>query len=317
MLSQHLNEQKRRTIFVGGIERSGTTIIAAALARHTGGVALPEAQFKKLLVGRDQFARRDLRQLRRHFRFRLWDLALDESGLLGRSGREVYSQLADQMLVRHGLPLGGVIIDHTPENTGLLPGLLDAFDGLGLVHVVRDPRAVIASLLRTDWNLPDIDRALAFWHERNRLAEIALVAAENDSRIVTLRYEEFCEDPLMRLDRALSCFDGVPRPSGEPAAILVPRYTHSQHRRISEPPSNEDGWKQQLSPHDARRIESALAGTTIGRYYGFSGQERLPPPRRTSVPAPGQWLRARLRRLRRGVDRVNLAPLPIPSLEPK
>lgn len=187
-------------LFIGGIERSGTTVLASALARYLNGVAIPEAQFKKFLLASDT-GPEVMRDVRQSMRFRLWDLPYQE--YQAASGAETFDCIVDHMLAKHGIATPALTIDHTPENCGCGAELLAAFPEACLIHITRDPRAVISSLMRTDWGVPTLGDALSYWRKRNALAERAFALAEGSlgARVATLSYEELCDAPDKTLAR--------------------------------------------------------------------------------------------------------------------
>lgn len=302
----------KQMIFVGGIERSGTTVLATALARYTGGVALPESQFKKLLVGAERTGKESWATLQRNFRYRLWDLPYIAPPLPERSGSQVFLDITDVLLRAHGLEEKQLLIDHTPENCGVVTTLLREFELSVFVHVVRDPRAVIASLLRTDWNLGSVPRALAYWQARNELSERAFAATQaGETRVLTVRYEELCNDLFGVLKLTTQELADVDRADDTPGAALLPRYTHAQHERVAQLPSNDHRWRKELSSESVTFIENELADTTIGRMYSFG---KTPHEDRRLQRGFGsfsmwQWLKSSRRRRFRGVHRIDLPPL--------
>ncbi len=295
-------------LFIGGIERSGTTVLASALARYLNGVAIPEAQFKKFLLA-SEAGPEVMRDVRQSMRFRLWDLPHQE--YQAASGAETFDCIVNHMLAKHGIATPALTIDHTPENCGCGAELLAAFPAACLIHITRDPRAVISSLMRTDWGVPTLGDALSYWRKRNALAERAFALAEGSfgARVATLSYEELCDAPDETLARLCGALGVTPSASQSVGATLVPRYTQTQHQRVADLPRNDFQWRTLLSASDIERIEAELAETQIGRLYGFqSGPIEGSLPRASAPKRAKQWIRARLRRRRKGVDRIDLPP---------
>jgi hypothetical protein len=187
--------REERLVFVVGSPRSGTTFTGSALGSLPGFVDLDEVQPWKAaipsLVGRDDAAA--AARLRRILeRVRTLGLA---RGLRG--------------------------VEQTPETSFVLAAALRAYPDAVAVHVVRDGRDVVTSLLERGWlsaeragmddaRLPFGAHA-RFWVERGREEEFATVsdatraawawrryvtaARSVPSRTVEVRYEELVADP--------------------------------------------------------------------------------------------------------------------------
>ena len=125
-----------RLIFVGGAPRSGTTLVQNILDSHTSIVGAPEflhidsivkvGEVLKSSVERgfiDEFCSKE--DVDRHFRHLLVSLLFP---YLDASGAEILSE-------------------KTPANVLVFAELLELFPKARFIHVVRDPRATVASLL--------------------------------------------------------------------------------------------------------------------------------------------------------------------------
>ncbi len=186
---------EERLVFVTGCPRSGTTFVAGALGSQPGFVDLGEvhplkAALPALAELGDAEAAAQLRRI------------LDRVRRLGLAAR-----------------LRGV--EQTPETAHVLPAVLLAYPEARIVHVVRDGRDVVCSLLERGWlsrgreGADDAGLAYGsqarFWVERERLAEFGRLsdagragyawrryvetARRTTERLVELRYEEVVADP--------------------------------------------------------------------------------------------------------------------------
>jgi hypothetical protein len=269
-----------RPIFVGGCDRSGTTLLAALLAGHRRAVAPPEAQFflegiaaSRTLEGDDRAAFAAF--VRDSWRFRLWELpaSLPEELAANRSRpAEIMAGLAWAYADRGGESGADRWIDHTPMNIAYAPTLFGEFDAAPMVHIVRDPRAVIASVLPLDWG-PASARAGARWW----LSRIALgLAAESmfPDRVVRVRYESLVRDPrgtLRDLYPSLGLeFDPDLAGTGE---VRLPAYTRGQHALVGRAPdpSRIDAWKARLSSEEIATVEAELGDMPAMLGYGVEG----------------------------------------------
>lgn len=188
---------EERLVFVMGSPRSGTTFTASALGSLPGFVDLDEVQpwkaaIPSLLGAADNDIAADLRRILE--RVRLLGLA---RGLRG--------------------------VEQTPETAFVLSAALHAYPEALAVHVVRDGRDVVTSLLERGWlnNAREgaDDARLAFgsharfWVESGREEEFTSVsdatrcawawrryvtaAQAVPERTVTLRYEDLVADPAL------------------------------------------------------------------------------------------------------------------------
>ncbi len=170
-----------------------------------------------------------------------------------------------------------------PPRIGFLQG---AFEDALFVHVVRDPRAVVSSLLRVPfwrdtfrlrepaWSGGLAAPDLRAWREAGEspaaLAALewravveqarAEAAALTPGRYLELAYEDFVADPGAVLDLAFE-FAALP-PDGRPLEYAAGRVGV---RDLTE------AWRERLSEDEVKAVE-AWAGPALGRY----GYERLP-----------------------------------------
>jgi hypothetical protein len=180
---------------VVGSPRSGTTFTGSALGSLPGFVDLDEVQ--------------------------PWKAAIPE--LLGRPEDEVAARLRRilERVRRLGLARGLRGVEQTPETSFVLAAALRAYPEAVAVHVMRDGRDVVTSLLERGWL--SVERSGAddarlpfgpharFWVEPGREEEFARVsdatrgawawrryvtaAAAVPERTVEVRYEELVADP--------------------------------------------------------------------------------------------------------------------------
>lgn len=276
-----------RPIFIGGCDRSGTTLLGALLGRAQGCTVTPESQFKAyLLWGQEDWGERpklqDIADITRHlaadFRYRLWDLPPDRVEQLEHGSASEF--LLGLVSLHHqihgdGTPLR-YWIDHTPDNLQWALRLTDAFPDARFIHLLRDPRAVIASLLRTDWGVVTPARAVDFWWRR--MAAGYLVAPNLPAgRLHTIRYESLLEMPGRTLAEARA-FCGIAAPGeGEATAeVRLPAYTRSQHALVGRTPdvNRARSWRNELSEREIAYIEYRLGDCLRALGYPLATEQR-------------------------------------------
>jgi hypothetical protein len=231
------------------------------LGAHSDAIVTPESQFKTdvlhTFVDPDDDPRAVAGTIARHWRFQHWNvqLAPDELDLTG------YGALLASLVRAYGARsgrTGSVWVDHSPNNVRYASHLLGLFPGARFVHIVRDARAVIASVVPLDWGPNSAFVGASWWVER--LAHgLALETAQPD-RVTRIRFEELVAAPEPTM-RALCARLELPF---EPAMLqgggLHPvAYTAKQHRLVGSPPvaQRAAGYRSRLTPRQIEIIEAA------------------------------------------------------------
>ena len=259
-----------RPIFIGGCERSGTTLLGAMLGGHPDYLCIPEMLFKfdiPRLSGNGLYSKVDKADIVRKFakrsRFRIWDLDVDVASLPHEllTCRDLIEWLVTIYGQKVGKPAPVIWVDHTPANSRFAQTLFSLFPDAKLIHLVRDGRAVAASVLPLDWGPNEIDSAARFWAER--LAYGLAAESRWPQQVIRVSYEELVQDPqatLQRLCRLLA-IDYDPAMS-RAAGFRVPRYTAQQHALVGSSPNPEriHAWERQLTPRQIEIFESLAAG---------------------------------------------------------
>jgi hypothetical protein len=246
-----------RPLFIGGCERSGTTMLGAMVGSHSQCICVPETQFIDDLLARsdpDRLAvdpRAVLAQIDTHERYRLlWNLPLEPAAAdpaqVGSTYPRVLEWLVRAYGHKNGKPSALVWVDHTPTNFRRTRTLLRMFPEARFIHLIRDGRAVAASLLPLDWGPNNVLHAAEFWMARcapGLAAELDLGA----SRVLRVRYEDTVAQPEATL-RRIATFAGLEyEPVMESARGSRPtRYHERQHRLVGKLPdaSRSQGWQQ-------------------------------------------------------------------------
>ena len=192
---EDLEAVAERPVFVLGAPRSGTTFVAGSIGRVPGLVDLGELKPWKAAIPRLA--------------------SLPEE----RAAGELRGML--EAIRRYGLVRHLRAIEQTPETAFVLGAVLRAYPQAAIVHMVRDPRDVAASLLQKGWlraGRQGRDDAGApyghhvrFWVEPERAAEFdqadearragwawrryVTAARAAPSATIEVRYEELAADP--------------------------------------------------------------------------------------------------------------------------
>jgi hypothetical protein len=246
-----------RLTFVVGSPRSGTTFTAGALASQPGWVDLGEVPLLKAAIP---------------------ELALEPLDVQVAAVRRILERVRTLGLARR---LRGV--EQTPEASFVLAAALRAYPRAQAIHVVRDGRDVVCSLLERGWFSADRtgvdDARLAFgahprfWVEAERAAEFAAVSearraawawrryvtAVRDvgARVVELRYESLVTRPEVEAERVARELDGDPDAL---AAAFGRAHTASVGR-----------WRDDLSAEQLADVEAEAGGLLQELGYILAG----------------------------------------------
>ena len=247
-----------RLVFVVGSPRSGTTITASLLGSLPGFVDLDEVQ--------------------------PWKAAIP--GLLGHPEEEAARRLRTilERVRRLALARGLRGVEQTPETSFVLAAALRAYPEAIAVHVIRDGRDVVTSLLERGWlsaHRTDADDArLAFgahprfWVEPERREEFAHVsdatraawawrryvtaAAEVPGRTVELRYEQLVTDPALAA-RPVAAALGVE------AGLVAERFAEVHDRSAGR-------WRRDLDVDQLADVEREAGDALVAAGYELSSR---------------------------------------------
>lgn len=182
-------------------------------------------------------------------------------------------------------PAASVILEKTPGHAFVWQDIARIFPDALFLHLVRDPRAVIASLFAAkqewdsgDWIPTRVTTACEFWSQHVTSA----ASAKQTGRCLEVRYEDLREPAT--LHRVFS-FLGIERSDAECSAIIS-SYSIDKLRKneasapwslTREPRSffrrgENEGWRRDLSTDAIATIEVVLG--KLMSAYGYQLQER-------------------------------------------
>lgn len=290
-MTELLNEAP---FFIVGSGRSGTTLVRSLLNAHPRLAVPPETHFMRRAArrrGADPEAPPDFeafwRELVRWRRFR--DLGVDPDEvrrLVDRAGRQdfktVFAALLRAYADRTGKPRAG---EKTPGHHRYLDRLFAWFPDARIIVVQRDPRAVVASHLRSPWVADHLAarRPTAPIVPRSRLFHVAeratrwmqaydhhLAAFADDPRFLVVAYERLVAEPVAELRRICEFLGesyepamlgeraagGDTTPATAPAGWYAWEVEH--HARAAGAISNDsrERWREDLSAREIAWIEA-------------------------------------------------------------
>lgn len=278
-----------RPVFIAGCDRSGTTLLGDLLGSSSWSVVTPESQFiHDLLIrfGLQSFCDEQAAAnwLQAHFRYSAWNLALTTSQLASKIDikqprKTIENLVAAYVSQHHPAKLAADIwIDHTPDNFKYQAMLKSLYPEARFIHIVRDGRAVCASIKPLDWGPNNAYMASRHWATRLQEA-MAVEFAEGDN-CMRVRFEDLLHKPEKTI-RDLCNFIHLPFDQEllNGGGLTLPDFTRKQHSRVggAPEPSRASSWEKQLSKDEIRDFESYPLAHTLLHSLGYETQHPTPP----------------------------------------
>ncbi len=290
--------------FIVGAGRSGTTLLQQVLSRHSRMIVTPETHYLNRIRLYDDRTDGGFQlfweELRGWQRFQ--DLSVASEKVLARvdrigerNFRAVFLAMLEEYGDKHGKAHVG---EKTPGHVRHLPKILNWFPNTRIIALRRDPRAVIASHLRSPWvtdqmnarqlTAPLLARLRQFHLvDRARLWADAygtrLKCAHADTRFFHLTYEALVTETEVTIRDVCSHLEepfeaSLLDPASDPGAVTTkgPKgwedwvSGHEAKARSAVTASNLERWTEQLSEQDIALIE-AVCGNEMEE-FGYSLQ---------------------------------------------
>ncbi|MDH3377084.1 MAG: sulfotransferase [Gammaproteobacteria bacterium] len=268
-------------IFIGGCDRSGTTLLGDLLGASRYALATPESQFlpdlaHQVASGVFQSRMQAAHWLRQHFRFAVWELACGEQDLAGMLDLENLRESMERIIQAYVMQCSpekadvSVWVDHTPDNLKHYALLKSLFADARFVHIVRDGRGVCSSIAKLDWGPNNPYTVSRYWTERLRQA--ATVELAEGDRCVVVRYEDLLERPEIELARVCSEL-GIPFCASQlnGGGVVLPAFTRKQHRLVGHRPdaSRAFAWRNKMTPSAIAVFEGYEWSRVLLKKYGY------------------------------------------------
>jgi hypothetical protein len=258
-------------IFLVGAPRSGTTLLRAMLNRHPRLALCDETFFFYWVAARERVfgdladAGRRARAVDRFLETRrVTRLGLDLAALRDHLRREAtsYPRFLRELLAfyarAHGKARGG---EKTPQHALVAEQLLAWYPDARLVHLVRDPRDVVASLRRMPWGSGSVLGDARTWRENVAGAE----RGERDPRFVLVKYESLIAAPQAELERLCAALGERFDPKMlEAGGGKTDRWWFDRAQGAVDR-SRVEKWRTELRPDDVAIVEW-VAGERLARY---------------------------------------------------
>jgi protein-tyrosine sulfotransferase len=258
--------QGRRFIFTGGAPRSGTTLIQNMLDSHPDIFGGPEfLHLPDIIATRNKLLESINKQ---------WISEFCSEEEANRLTVNYIEKLLLPLADRHGAKL---LSEKTPHNALIFVELLELFPNARFIHVVRDPRAVISSMLQVGRRAKKQGRKLqkftryvsdAIDHVKKCLQGGFTAQRQSPEQVITVVYERLVRNPQAETKRlchflGIEWVEQMVTPSqkehlGEKAITSAKTwYTPKTYNRDPHPAEIKK-WKSQLSTLQQARISLAF-----------------------------------------------------------
>ena len=243
-------------IFIVGMPRSGTTLLTTILSAHPRIAVSPESHFltywvptyRHLKLAETQDFQQFWQALSQSKRFSYFDIAPDKTlaTILAKgspSHATIFAGWLETYAERCHKPRWG---EKTPLHYQHLTQLLEWFPQAQVLWMLRDPRAVTASLLNMTWASRYVHVHAEQWYQSTQLYEQTWQA---DPRVKLVRYEDLVQQPDRTLEEVFQFLN-----EDYPKGLLAQRSTQNM------PIVNRDGWafshlNQALQPLETSAID--------------------------------------------------------------
>jgi sulfotransferase family protein len=277
-------EQSNEPIFIVGAPRSGTTLLRNMLNRHPDIAICRETVFFHYVYRRRRTFG-SLRELRNRRRLVQEYLSTQRIQVM-----QMDSQALEATLLREGTSYPAFFAallrfyakvhakrrcgEKTPRHALFTETLCQWYPGARIIHLLRDPRDVVASLVRMPWADHNALGNARLWLRCN----LAAHRSRHRPQYMVVRYEDLVTNPERELSRVCA-FVGeeyspamlAPNPDG---ACVAPWYQRAEAPLTAE---RMGSWRERLTVDEASLVE-----WFVGRHMQTFGYQAVSPP-------PGSW----------------------------
>jgi hypothetical protein len=236
-----------KSIFIGGADRSGTTLLASLLSCIEASVVTPESSFKtELLFDEPIDSMAYSKKLQLNSIFQRWNVDLK---YIENKKHKCYEEYYFDLL--HEYRPGKEIrywIDHTPNNLRYSKQLNSVFKDCAFIHIVRDGRAIANSQIPLEWGTNTFLTAAKDW--LNKLLYGAITQNLFPDRTILVKYEDLLNKESETIKSILDFLNIKEISKTEYLdASFLPEFTKKQHSLVGRPvdKSRSQSWLSELS----------------------------------------------------------------------
>jgi hypothetical protein len=278
-------------VFVVGAARSGTTWLMELLRHHPDVAAVPaESHLFDLFLEPNLRMFDDMK--RPGSRRRLMASVVSNADF--ERACRCFADVVFEAILRRN-PGARIIVEKSPPHALHWPSILRIVPGARFIHIVRDPRSVVASLIAAsrvpfgrDWAPRDAADAAGFW-ATHVVAGLRLQVS-HPRRCLTVRYERLLTDPRREIGHIAGAL-GLSH-SADWCASAVRACQLSTLRRRSIHGAEKFrrgeayGWQSDLTPRQVRIVEDRVG--PLMRLIGYEPVGGHTRRRRRSGPTARQ-----------------------------
>ncbi len=256
-----------KLIFVVGARRSGTNWLQRAIAAHPDVVAAPSETFliHALVPLRDRFHHGSVDSPKTSRSYVHREAMLDQMRALTDT---VFVGLMDGLA-----PHAKRFVERTPDHVRNLDLVAEIYPDAYVVHIIRDGRDVVRSLLTQRWGPDEAREAALEWRSA---IEAARASAPKLQRYHEVIYEQMLADPATRV-RELYAALGL----GTSDAELEPAFAEVGITYNADPTSSGVGaakWTTELDPQVLSVVEATVGDLLAELGYPASSMSRSARP---------------------------------------
>jgi hypothetical protein len=280
-------------IFIVGVPRSGTTLLAAALAAHSRISCGPETHFFRRLAQADAAALVDadvwpetavsfissiqhtgFKGHESKFLLEKYGIERQEAVAYLQEREPAVTAVLAAVTETHMKRTGKVRwAEKTPDHLLHTELIRRYFPDAPIIRIVRDPRDAALSLTRVPWGAASFAEALLFWRKWDA-ASYAFF--ENDENSHTIRFEDFVTRPQAELEK-ICAFIGELFEPGMLDTASASRAVNSRNvpwkQKVGGPfdPSRTEVWRRELDSADNQLAEAFLGERMAAYGYPLLG----------------------------------------------
>lgn len=261
---------KMKPIFVGGAQRSGTTMLASMIGNHPKIICVPEAQFivsvykEKEKNNYSYLKTYELIKENKYFKY-FWRFNSKDDNFISNNINKVddYSELIN-LIIRAYCKKNNIKKDfdywvtHDPHNIINSNYLNSVFINSKFIHIIRDGRAVARSLKNVDFGVHETYFTANMWLKQVSLAISTQMLLDKQELFFMVKYEDILEFPEKRLE-TIADFIGVNYNSNMifGSDYKNPKVNSKIHSLVGKKPNKnrKNIWKKQLSKKEIKIFE--------------------------------------------------------------
>lgn len=289
VIKSHMSQEP---IFIVGVPRSGTTMLAAQLAAHSRLSCGPETHFFRWLAGKNESELLDRRHWPQSALSFLLSITFTTYNEPGRktlvSKYQIDEHIVRSYLERHKPTIASILgsivepymqrmdkqrwVEKTPDHLRHVALIRKHFPNSPIIRIVRDPRDVALSLMKVPWGVKNLVQGLQFWGAYD---EASAGFFEQDNCTYTIRYEDILTAPHETLSD-LCCFLGerfeeaMLNTSDTGSAVNSRNVPWKSKARQPIDRNRLEVWRRSLDD-DEKQLAESLLGHRI-QQYGYPHQ---------------------------------------------